>query len=77
MITLAKSKLTSSDINKITKEVDSKRESKELKSLKNLLSRKDVLALDNEKVDTLRLLMLHLEDKKNFNAKKFVDFLKR
>lgn len=77
MFNLKNSKVTDSKINQIVKESKANIESDEIKRIKSLLLRKDVLDLDNDKVDAIRMLLLHLEDKKNFKVTNFVKYLKR
>lgn len=75
------SKLSNAQKTKMLKESIAKKESQkvsnEMKMLKTLLSRKDILKLDNDKIDTLRLLMLHFEDKNELSPTQLVKFLKK
>ena len=49
---------------------------KMLKRLNSLLSRKDIINVDNPKVDALRMLAFHLEDNKAMSAARLVEILK-
>lgn len=60
-------------INKIANE---SQESKVIKKLNSLLSRKDIVNLNNEKVDALRMLTFHLESNKELTSAQLVRFLK-
>ena len=51
-------------------------ENKLLNKMNSLLSRKDIINLDNDKVDALRMLIFHLEDNKGMSAARLVKFLK-
>lgn len=77
MFKLSNSKVSSSQLNKIHKDVKEKNENEEYKKLKSLLSRKDVIDLENDKVDALRMFLFHLENKTEFNTTRFVKFLKK
>lgn len=51
-------------------------ENKVLKRLNSILKRKDIIDLDNDKIDTLRMLAYHFEDNKGMSATRLVKFLK-
>lgn len=75
MFNLRNSKVTKGQINKIINETKTK-EDKVLKRLNSLLKRKDIIDLDNDKVDALRMLAFHLEDNKDMSSARLVKFLK-
>lgn len=62
-------------INKLIKETVQE-EDKTLNKINSLLSRKDVIDLENDKVDALRMLVFHLESNKEMTSTKLVKFLK-
>jgi len=68
-------KMRNSSINKIVKEHSE--ENKVLKRLNSILKRKDIINLDNDKIDALRLLAFHFEDNKGMSAARLVKFLKK
>lgn len=77
MLKLLKSRKTTAEINRIIKEdVSESEENKILRRINSLLSRKDIVDLDNDKIDALRLLTFHLESNKEMSATKLVKFLK-
>ena len=51
-------------------------ENKVIKHINSLLSRRDIVDFENDKVDALRLLVYHLENKKEMSLIKLVKFLK-
>jgi hypothetical protein len=70
------------DLNKASQAATKKRverhsnENKLLKRLNSILNRKDVINLDNNKVDALRMLAFHFEDNKGMSATRLVEILK-
>ena len=75
--------MNSAQISKIIKDSNigknssEEKTSKELKRLKSLLSRKDVVDLDNDKIDALRMLVFYFENTDECSASKLVKFLKK
>jgi hypothetical protein len=73
------SEMTDAEIRRITKD-DSignipKAMDKSLERINSILSRKDVINIENEKLDAIRLLAYYLEDKE-MTAAQLVKFLK-
>jgi hypothetical protein len=75
MFKLGKTKVTDAQIKKIARDT-SFQEDKVLKRINSLLSRKDLVNLDNDKMDALRMLAFHLEDNKGMSSARLVKFLK-
>lgn len=75
MFKLKNSKVTSGQVNKIINSTATE-ENKIIKRLNSLLSRKDIVNLENEKVDAIRMLAFHLESNKEMSSAQLVKFLK-
>lgn len=49
---------------------------KVIERINSLLTRKDIVNLENDKVDALRMLAFHLESNKEMSSARLVKFLK-
>lgn len=77
MFNLRNSKVSDEDIIKMSKQNNSTIEKDmTFQKINNILTRKDVIDLDNHKVDTLRMLLYHLENKKEMSISRLIKFLK-
>lgn len=63
-------------VNKFVKEKEKNTLDRTHERLSSLLSRKDIIDSDNEKIDALRMLAFHIESNKEMSAASLVKFLK-